>query len=293
MTLTSNSRGLAAILFAYTIWGLFPVYWRLFASIPPFELTQARLILTAVSCLILIRLRRSWPDFLATWRAPAQTTRSLLAALLLAANWLGFIWAVNAGRVMESSLGYFLCPLVSILLGRFLEGEKLNPRQWVAVASACGGVGLMVAVAGRIPVAAVVIALSWGGYGLMKKRSRLGPVASLGMETVLLAPIAALTLVGISLAGEPALPQLGGQAFGLLMLSGFLTAAPLLLFAYAAQRVRLSTMGMGQYIVPSAHFALALAYGEPVNAGLLGGFALIWVALGLYSLPSGHSRSVK
>lgn len=284
MTLSNHSRGLAAVLFAYAIWGLFPVYWKAFSAIPPLELTLARLVLTAASCLMLIRLRRTWPAFRLAWRDHPQLQRSLLAALLLAINWLGFIWAVNAGRVMESSLGYFLCPLVSILLGRFIEGEPLNHWQWGATVLASAGVGVMVAVAGRIPMAAVLIALSWGGYGLMKKRYQLGPVTGLGLETTLLAPIAVAGLGVLALVTEPALPRLTCSRLALLSLSGFLTAAPLLLFAYSAQRVRLSTMGMGQYIVPSSHFALAMAYGEPVNTGLLLGFALIWGALALYSL---------
>ncbi len=279
----NRRSGLAAILVAYAVWGLFPVYWRALGGIDATELLALRLVLTALSCLPLLPLRRSWPDFRAAWRRPPVLWGCLAAALLLAANWFAFIWAVNNGRVMESSLGYFLCPLFSVLLGRFVEKESMGPARWAAVALAAAGVGVIVAQAGVVPVAGLVIALTWGGYGLLKKRSPLGPVTGLTIESLLLTPPAVLGLLGM--AAQAPLTVLASPPPVLLVLlcAGLVTALPLIAFAYGAQRVPLSTLGMGQYLVPSAHFGLAILYGEPVNRAILGGFALIWLGLALYS----------
>lgn len=284
MTHSPQTRGLAAIILAYAIWGLFPVYWKLLGTIASIEILYTRLILTALACVLLLPLRGTWGDFRAASRSPQHVRTSLLAALLLSGNWFSFIWAVNNGRVLESSLGYFLCPLVSVILGRFIEKEKLGAVQWLSVGLAACGVGIMILMAGRLPFAAIAIAFTWSGYGLIKKRSGLGPVVSLGMETSLLAPLAGLLLLVMAAFRPMSLAAAGPQVLGFLAVSGFLTAAPLLLFAYAAPRIRLSTMGMGQYIVPSTHFALGLLYGEAVTAPVLAGFALIWLGLAGYSL---------
>ncbi|MFO7724536.1 MAG: EamA family transporter RarD [Oceanipulchritudo sp.] len=285
MSLSTNSRGLVAIILAYTVWGLFPIYWKGLGPIDPLELLLARLILTAGACLLVLRYKRSLRLFLDSWRQPRRLAKGLLAATLLSGNWFSFIWAVGNERVLESSLGYFLCPLASVLLGRILEKETLGPRRWFAVALSAAGVGLIVLQAGRLPLAALTIALTWSSYGLVKKRSRIGPVLGLGLETSLLSPLAAGAL-WILFARQESLSLIEAESLtlGLLALAGFLTATPLLLFAYAAQRIRLSTMGMGQYIVPSAHFGLAVAYGEAITLPVLAGFALIWLALLAYSL---------
>ncbi|NDV61955.1 EamA family transporter RarD [Puniceicoccales bacterium CK1056] len=285
MFYSSHTRGLAAIILAYSIWGLFPVYWKLLGRISPTELLFIRLILTSLSCLLLLPLRGSWKDFRAAWQDRQQLATSLFTAILLSGNWFAFIWAVNNGRVMESSLGYFLCPLVSVLLGRVIEHEHLGVRRWLAVGLAAAGVGTLVIIAGRLPLAAICIALTWGGYAVMKKRTTLGPVVGLGMETSLLAPVSAVILLIMAFQGPLTITTAPSAALGFLTTAGFLTAAPLLLFAFAAQRIRLSTMGMGQYIVPSAHLGLAVLYGEPVTGGVLAGFALIWCGLVVYSLP--------
>jgi chloramphenicol-sensitive protein RarD len=286
-----QTRGLAAIILAYAIWGLFPVYWKVLGEIASIELLYTRLILTALACLVLLPLRGTWKNFRAACRTPRHLKTSLLAALLLSGNWFAFIWAVNNGRVLESSLGYFLCPLVSVILGRFIEQEKLGTMRWLSVGLAACGVAIMVFMAGRLPLAAIAIAFTWSGYGLIKKRSALGPVVSLGLETSLLAPLAAVALLVLSFLQPMSLGAAQPSVLGFLAVSGFLTAAPLLLFAYAAPRIRLSTMGMGQYIVPSTHFALGIFYGETVTATVLTGFALIWLGLAGYSLARPQSKT--
>jgi chloramphenicol-sensitive protein RarD len=238
---------------------------------------------------MLLPLRGSWPEFRRAWGDWRQLAHRLGAALLLSGNWFAFIWAVNAGRILESSLGYFLCPLVSVLLGRLIEREPLGLRRWLAVALAAAGVAVLILQAGRLPAAALVIAVTWSGYGLMKKHTTLGPVAGLGMETALLSPAAALLLWLLAGSAPLTLGAADPATLASLAFAGFLTAAPLLLFAYAARRLRLSTMGMGQYIVPSAHFALAAFYGEPVTTAVLGAFGLIWAGLAVYA-PAGKKR---
>lgn len=285
-----HPRGLFALILAFLIWGLFPVYWKLLREIDSLELLFIRLILTAGACLLYLPLRGSWPDYRAAWRKPRLLGRTLLAALFLSGNWLSFIWAVNTGRVLESSLGYFLCPLVSVLLARFVEKETLGTPRWLAVGLASAGVLIIILEAGRLPVAALVIAFTWSGYALMKKRSGLGPVVGLGLETSLLSAPAALFLLLLARNGSLGLGEIAPMTWGFLALAGFLTSGPLLLFAYAAQRVPLSTIGMGQYIVPSAHFLLALAYGETVTRPVVGGFALIWIALVAYSMGKQEPR---
>jgi chloramphenicol-sensitive protein RarD len=284
--MTSSGRGVLAIVLAYAIWGLFPVYWKLLAGITAIELLNTRLMLTALACLLLLPLRGTWREFRAAWGRPRQLGRCMVAALFLSGNWFAFIWAVNSGKILESSLGYFLCPLVSVVLGRLIEREAFGLGRWLAVSLAATGVLVLILLAGRLPIAALVIAVTWSGYGLMKKRSRLGPVVGLGLETSLLSPAAALLLLLLSMERPLSLGAAGPATLGALVFAGFLTAAPLLLFAYAAQRIRLSTMGMGQYIVPSAHFALAAAYGEPVSLPVLAAFGLIWTGLGVYAFSA-------
>lgn len=289
--MSSAGRGLLAILAAYLIWGGFPVYWRELSSINSAELLFWRLVVTALTCLALLPLRGSWGDFRKAWSDPARLRRGLLAAVMLSANWVSFLWAVNNGDILQSSLGYFLCPLFTVLLGRFVEGEYMGRARWMAIALAAAGVAVLIGLAGRIPLAALVIAASWGAYSLLKKRSQLGPLTGLGLETSLLAPVSLIALLSWSFAGPLDILSTPRPAQLLLAVSGLFTAAPLLLFAYAAPRIRLATMGMGQYIVPSCHFALALLYGEKAGPFVWFGFFLIWTGLAVYALSGQAAKS--
>lgn len=288
--MTTATRGVLAVILAYAIWGMIPIYWKLLTRIGADELLYSRLILTAVSCMLIVWLRRGGGEFRAVWGSRRDLRNSLVAAGLLSGNWFSFMWSVNNNRVLESSLGYFLCPLVSVLLGRFVEKEQLGNGHWIAVALAAIGVVVIISQASTVPIAAISIALTWSGYGLMKKRSRLGPLIGLGTETVLLCPLAIGMLV--ILASQQPLTVLAATPSSQFFLAivGAVTLAPLLLFAYAARRIQLSTMGMGQYIVPSCHFGLALFYGESVNSGVLAGFLLIWTGLIVYSLIGRNAR---
>jgi chloramphenicol-sensitive protein RarD len=284
MPTTHNNRGLTTLLLAFTIWGCFPVYWKTLVSIDAIEILLVRLILTALACLVLMPLRGTLVDFKESWRKPATLKFFLLAGLLLSGNWFSFIWAINSGNVLESSLGYFLCPIVNIVIGGLLFKERLSLTKWAAVLLALLGVAGMVFLAGRIPIVALVIAFTWSGYSVAKKKSQLGPVVGLGLETTLLSPLAAISLLWIAFSGNSTFDSAQPWALASLAICGFVTAGPLLLFAYAAPRVKMSTIGMGQYIVPSLHFLLAMAYGEPVNLPVLISFSFIWAGLLLFSL---------
>jgi len=284
------NRGLTAAILAFAIWGFFPIYWKLLSMISPIELLFVRLIITAATCLLLLPLRGTLGLFIAAWKSRQVISNSLVAAILLSGNWFSFIWAVNSGNVLESSLGYFLCPLVTVLLGRILLNESLNRYQWIAVFLAGSGVCALVLLAGRIPIAALVIALTWSGYGFLKKRSKSGPVVGLGLETCLLTPVSIIALASMTGMSPLAITTISLKTVIVLAFSGVLTATPLLLFAYAAPRVRLSTLGMGQYIVPSCHFLLACLYGEEVNPEVLAGFAMIWTGLALYAASGNMQR---
>lgn len=285
-------RGLLVALLAFAIWGLFPIYWRLLATVGYFELLYMRLILTALACVLLLPMRGSLAGYTRAWRDLSLLKPTLLAAVLLSLNWFSFIWAVNSGNILQSSLGYFLCPIVTVLLGRFILKESMGRAQWLAVALAATGVVVLVQLAGQVPAAALVIAATWSSYGLLKKRTPLGPVVSLGLETSLLTPVAIVALLWMARTAPLSLGSLPTGTWVILLLSGFVTATPLLLFAYAAPRIRLSTIGMGQYIVPSCHFLLAYFYGEQVGAGVLGGFILIWIGLALYALSGVSSNAI-
>lgn len=282
--MSTSTKGLLAGLAAYAIWSLIPFYWKLLDGIPADELLYIRLILTALTCLLVLRLRGTLGRFLEALRDGPTLRRGLVMALLLAGNWFTFMWAVGHAQILQSSLGYFLCPLVTVLLARFLEQEHLGTLRWMAVGLATCGVALFIWQAGQVPLAAICIAITWGGYGLMKKRSATGPMVALTMETLLLSPPSLLLFGLLFLKGPAQVLEASPRQVLVLVLVGLITAAPLLLFSYSAQRIRLSTLGMGQYIVPSGHFAIAVHFGERVTPPILAGFALIWAGLILFSL---------
>lgn len=274
-------RGVLAAFLAYLAWGLLPLYWHQLASVDAVELIAHRLCWTTLLTVPLWRLldgRR--PD------AAAIRTHAV-SAVLLAANWLCFVWAVNNGHVIESSLGYFLVPLVNVLLGRTLLREHLRRGQWLAIAFAAAGVALQLWQLGRLPWIALVIALTFGFYGLLRKRSPLGPLSGLALETTLLAPIAAAFLLAQAWHGAGALGHAPAATKWLVLSTGVVTAIPLLLFADGARRLRLVTLGLLQYVAPTAQFALGIwFFQESFPASRAQSFALIWTGLALYTFDA-------
>lgn len=278
---------LAQAVGAYFIWGFLPIYFKALASVPPLEVVAHRIAWSVLLLLLVLALRRRLAALIETFATPRLLGALALSAVLIAINWLIYIWAVTHDHVAAASLGYFLNPLVNVLLGRLVLHESLSHRQWMAVALA--GLGVLVLATGALSTLwiSLSLALSFGCYGLIRKMAPVGPMVGLAAETILLLPAA---LGFLLLWVGPAGGAFGHQSVkidALLIAGGAVTAIPLLLFASAARRMKYATIGLIQYIGPSIQFALAvLVYGEPLTRTHIIAFALIWLALIVYSLDA-------
>jgi chloramphenicol-sensitive protein RarD len=283
----SVRRGVAYAAAGYGIWGLFPIYFKAVAAVPALEVLAHRVVWSAVFLAALTTVRGRWPAVAAALRDVRLARRLALSAFVIACNWGLFIWAVADGQILAASLGYYINPLVSVLLGVAVLTERLSPMQWLAVALAAGGVGLHAAGAGTLPWVSLALAVSFAAYGLLRKTTAVDPVTGLFIEALLLMPLAAVALLGFALLEPDGAGARDGRALGLLALSGPLTALPLILFVAGARRIRLATLGLLQYITPTGHFALAvLVYGEALRTSGLVTFACIWAALALYTVTA-------
>lgn len=280
-----TAAGLGYALLAYGSWGLFPLFWKLLEHIPSLELVAHRVVWSCAAYLVLV-LARGRGGELRRALVSGSTLRTIVpSALFIATNWLVFIYAVSTDRVLHASLGYFLNPLVSILLGMVFLGERLRPAQWVAVALACMGVGFMASLAEGFPWMGIVLAVTFGGYGLLRKIAPVDGLIGATMESVLLLPIGGLYLGWLAVEGTGAMGRLGSGIDLLLVSAGFITAAPLVWFANAARRLTLRTLGFMQYLAPTGQFALAvLVFGETLTEVHLRGFGCIWAAVAVFSV---------
>jgi chloramphenicol-sensitive protein RarD len=291
---TRGSAGVAYALAAYTSWGLLPAYWRELRELPALEVLLVRVLGTAVFAALLLTLSRRWPE-LRTAIASRRTIAALAAsALLISLNWLLFIWAVAQDQIVATSLGYYLNPLMNVVLGIALLGERLRPLQFVAVALASVGVAYFAWSLGELPWISLALAVSFALYGLIRKTVAVESLAGLAIETGLLAPIAAVVVAQQEFAGIGPVTQAATQGrwvATLLLGAGIVTALPLIWFASAARRLRLATVGLFQYIAPTLALALAvLVYGEPFTSAHLVAFGCIWTALVLYSIELLRAR---
>lgn len=279
------NKGIVFAALAYSFWGLFPLYFRTLAGVSSLEIVMHRTVWSLVFLLVVLLVLRRWAWLPELLKKPRVLAVFSLSALLLSANWLIYVWAVQNGHVLDASLGYFILPLVNVAMGYVLLHERPRPWQWVAVALASAGVLWLTFQAGHVPWIALLLALSFGFYGLLRKVSSLGALEGLALETMILAPFALVVLAWWGGHGQGELIKGELRMLGLLLLAGPLTAIPLLLFAAGARRVSLSTMGILQYISPSLQFALGVwVFNEPFERARLVGFALIWGALLIYSL---------
>ena len=286
----TESAGVAAAVAAYGIWGFSPIFWKALASIPSDELLAHRVLWSVPVAGALLAATRSGGELAAVFRSFRRSGPIALAALLLSANWLTFIWAVNHDQILATALGYYINPLVSVALGAVVLRERLRPAQVVAVAVAAAGVLHMAIELGELPWIAVVLAGSFGLYGLVRKMAPVAPVAGFGSEMLMLAPLAGLYL---ATADELAVPTETAALNGVIVCSGLITAAPLVLFNAAAKRLPLATVGFFQYLAPSLSFALAvLLYREPFNRAHAVTFGCVWLALAIYSIDSLRARVV-
>jgi len=278
------NTGLVYAALAFVAWGLYPLYFKTIASVPPLEVVLQRSVWSLVFVLGLLAVLRRW-DWLRPLAAqPRRLALFALSALLLSINWLVYVWAVQAGQVIEASLGYFINPLVNVLLGVVVLHERLKRVQWLAVALATAGVLWLTLLTGRLPWIALVLAASFGFYGLLRKTASLGAIEGFALETLLLALVAVPALAWWTWAGRSVLAQGDAPLIAWVLLSGPLTALPLLLFAAAARRLKLATLGLVQYLAPTISLLLGVwVFHEPFDGRRLVGFAFIWSALAIVS----------
>lgn len=276
--------GLPAALAAYLIWGFLPLYLMLVTRVPPFEFVGWRIIWTLPLCLIIVAARRQFGEIRVALKSPRALLMLLASAALIAANWFVYIWAINLGHVYAASLGYYLNPLLNVLLGTLFLGERLSKWQWIAVAIAASAVALLAAGALTTLWISLSLAMSFGLYGIVRKQVNVGALPGLTIESaILLLPASAI--VGFY-AMSPAGPAFGKdlEISALIMFSGVVTAVPLLLFAIAARRMEYSTLGFIQYLAPTIVFLLGLfVFGEELKPAQLASFVLIWIAVAIFA----------
>lgn len=277
------ASGLAPALGAYVIWGFLPLYLLLVKTVPAFEFVGWRIIWTLPLCLAIVAWRRQFSELLAALRSPKSLLALLASALLIGTNWFVYIWAIMAGEVYATSIGYYLNPLLNVLLGTLVLGERLSRRQWLAVAIAAVAVALLAAGAITSLWISLTLGFSFALYGLVRKQVAVGSLPGLTIESAILLPAA----IGIAAwyAASPAGSAFGKDAWlsALIVFSGVVTAVPLLLFAIAARRMDYSTLGFLQYVAPTIVFFLALfVFHQPLAPAKLASFVLIWVAVGVF-----------
>lgn len=280
-----QNKGILYGVAAYTAWGLLPIYWKLLGAVPALEILSHRMVWSLLFLLLLLRYRKQWGWLRPALRNWRTVLLYLVTAVLLSVNWGVYIWAVNSGHIVEGSLGYFMNPLVNVLLGVVLLRERLRRWQVVAVVAAVLGVVLLTLRVGRLPWIALTLAFSFGFYALLRKKAPLDSLPGLSLETALMFIPALIYVVWTQARGTAVFLHTDLRIALLLPLAGVVTALPLLWFGTAAQHVTLTTLGILQYIAPTLQFLLGvLVYGEPFDQGKLLGYSFIWLALIIYTV---------
>jgi chloramphenicol-sensitive protein RarD len=270
---------------AYVTWGLFPIYWKWLHHVPALQLIGHRILWSFLILFVAILISRQWSAFRAAVFAPRVLRIYLAAAVLIGINWLVYVWAVNAGFIVETSLGYYINPLLNVLMGVLFLRERMRSMQWASLGLAAVGVLYLTLAYGSLPWIALTLAFSFGLYGLVKKTAPLGSLYGLTLETGLLFLPALLYLLYADATGQGAFLRTGAISDALLMGAGLVTTMPLLMFASAARRIPLSLVGVLQYIAPTLQFLLGvLVYKEPFTHTQLIGFGIVWIALILFGL---------
>jgi chloramphenicol-sensitive protein RarD len=274
--------GLAAGFGAYLLWGFLPLYFPLLEPAGPFEIVAHRIVWSLLFCVLLLVVTRTWRAALDAVRDRRTLLGLALASVLIAINWVTFVFGVLTGHTVDAALGYYINPLVTVALAVLVLGERMRPGQWAAVGVGTAAVVVMAVGVGRVPWIALVLAASFGLYGLVKNRvgRRVPAIASLAVETATLTPVAGAYLLWLGLTGAAAFGQHGGGHVTALVAAGVVTAVPLLLFGSAARRLPLRIVGLLQYLTPTLQFAIGvLVFGEEMPAARWWGFGLVWLAL--------------
>jgi chloramphenicol-sensitive protein RarD len=270
---------------AYVLWGFFPIYWKWLERVPALQLLDHRILWSFLFLFGILLWLRQGREFRAAVSSPRVLLIYAVAAILLAVNWLTYVWAVNAGFIVETSLGYFINPLLSMVLGVVILGERLRSWQWVPVALAAAGMVYLTVIYGSLPWIGLILAFSFGLYALIQKVAPLGSLHSVTLETGLLFLPAVCYLVFTEANGSGAFLHSTPVANLLMVGAGVITAVPLLMFAAATQRIPLSLVGILQYIAPTMYFFIGvLLYGEPLTLERLIGFCIIWLAIAIFAV---------
>jgi chloramphenicol-sensitive protein RarD len=282
-----DRSGLIAGVAAFATWGLIPVYWKLLSNLPASEILAHRFVWTTLFLAVLLSWQHRWPEV----RQATHSRRALLycfaSGLAISINWLFFIWAVNVGRVIETSLGYFMTPLVNVLFGAIFLRERLTRWQFVSVMLALVGVLNLTFGYGRFPWLALILCISFGLYGLLRKKSGVRPIPGLFLETTLLTPLAAGYLLYLQRAGTSTFGSAPWSLALILISTGVVTGLPLVWFGHAARHLRMTTVGFLQYLAPSCSFFLGVyLYHEPFTRAHLITFTFIWVALVIFTVEA-------
>jgi chloramphenicol-sensitive protein RarD len=290
-----ETSALIAGIAAFTTWGLIPGYWKLLKAVPATEILAHRFVWTTLFLTALLSWQRRWKEVKTNARSPRTILYCLASGSTISINWFLFIWAVNIGRVIETSLGYFMTPLVNVLFGAIFLRERLTRLQFVSVLLATVAVLNLTFGYGRFPWVALTLCISFGLYGLLRKKSGTAAIPGLFFETILLVPIAIAYLVFLRIHGELVFGRADLWLATLLISTGVVTAVPLVWFGYAARHLRLTTVGFLQYLAPTGSFFLGVfAYHEPFTRAHLITFSLIWVALGIFTFDVfTHWRSAR
>ncbi|WP_163857681.1 EamA family transporter RarD [Paenibacillus elgii] len=285
------NAGIGYGLLAYLAWGLLPLFWKTFISVSSGEILGHRVVWSFVFVALLLLIGGRWKALKSAFSERKNVLPMVGCSLLISLNWLIYIWAVNHDRVVETSLGYYINPLISVLLGVCFLGERLRAVQWTAMALATAGVTVLTFSYGSVPWVSLALAMSFGVYGLVKKKMQLEPMVSLAGETIVVLPVAAVYLLVVGMTGQSTTSSLSTGYQLLLATSGVATALPLLWFAKAAQRLSLTTVGFLQYLAPTISLILGVTlYNEPFTTVHLISFCLIWSALLLFTLSSLKGR---
>jgi chloramphenicol-sensitive protein RarD len=284
-------RGVWLAVGAYAAWGLFPIYWKWLHAVPALQLLGHRMVWSFVLLIGTVLVLGQWRTFRAVAVQPRTLRIYFLAALLIGVNWFVYVWGVNAGHIVETSLGYFINPLLSVLLGVIVLHERLRPLQWIPIGLAAAGVLYLTIVYGAVPWISLILAFSFGLYGLVKKLAPLNALHGLTLETgILFGPMLAY-LIAVELNGEGAFLHTGTLPDLLMIGAGVVTVIPLLMFASAARQIPLTLVGILQYIAPTGQFLLGvLIYGESFTTDRLIGFSLVWLALAIFTAENVWQR---
>jgi chloramphenicol-sensitive protein RarD len=286
-TSSESSRGATLAAIGFITWGLSPLYWTELRAVAATEIIAHRIVWSLLFLLGVLFFQKNLRSLRAGFATLGAIAINFIAGLLLTANWTAYIWGVNHGMIIECSLGYFLTPLCNVALGFFVLKERPRPLQWGAIICAAIGVGILLFKLGHFPWLALLIASSFAVYGLLKKQSPLKSITGLTAETLLMFPFALAVLVWCHHTGDGALGRADLRTHGFIFGTGIFTAIPLVMFAYGAQRVRLTSLGLLQYLAPTVQFLLGLfVYHEAFDHERLQAFAIIWFGLVLYTADS-------